>query len=58
MISSGDMFRTLSEKEAAERTEEFCECARGSGWGPDMDNKKPFKTRKVHKVFSRRDHTL
>lgn len=58
LISSGDMFRTLSEKEAAERTEEFCGCAGGSGWGPDMDNKKPFKTRKVHKVFSRRDHTL
>ena len=57
LISSGDMFRTLSEKEAAERTEEFCGCEGGSGWGPDMDSKIPSKTRKARKVL-KEGHTL
>lgn len=57
MISSGDMFRTLSEKEAAERTEEFCGCEGGSGWGPDVDSKIPSKTRKARKVL-KEGHTV
>ena len=50
MISSGDMFRTLSEKEADERAEKDSVGSWGLGWGLHMG-----KGKRKHPMFPGRD---